>query len=179
MEKRSLLALPLTCLAILLPGPCAEARQKQTFRAGAHAQNINPKKYPVSVNGGMTDRQANAARAPLHARCLVLDDGKARLALCVIDACMVPREITDEAKRLIGCVVATEIYDVLKHRAPFDQRRFVAALHRLPTLPWEAQEVLRSPRCDMPKGSRFPWCRARKRREARGGAGECQGGAQG
>ena len=47
----------------------------------------------------------------------------------------------DEAKRLIGCVVATEIYDVLKHRAPFDQVRFVAALHRLPTLPWEAQEA--------------------------------------
>jgi hypothetical protein len=47
----------------------------------------------------------------------------------------------DEAKRLIGCVVTTEIYDVLKHRAPFDQVRFVAALHRLPTLPWEAQEA--------------------------------------
>jgi hypothetical protein len=47
----------------------------------------------------------------------------------------------DEAKRLIGCVVATEIYDVLKHRAPFDQGRFVAALHRLPTLPWEGQEA--------------------------------------
>jgi hypothetical protein len=47
----------------------------------------------------------------------------------------------DEAKRLIGCVVATEIYDVLKHRAPFDQVRFMAALHRLPTLPWEGQEA--------------------------------------
>src|SRR5262249_39071936 len=100
MEKRTLLALLLACLATLLPGPPAQARQKQTFRAGAHAQNITPKKSPVSVNGGMTDRQAKAARAPLHARCLVLDDGKARLAFCVIDACMVPREITDEAKRL-------------------------------------------------------------------------------
>ena len=48
---------------------------------------------------------------------------------------------TDEATRLIGCVVATEISDVLTHRAPFDQGRFVAALHRLPTLPWEAQEA--------------------------------------
>jgi hypothetical protein len=47
----------------------------------------------------------------------------------------------DEAKRLIGCVVATAISDVHTHRAPFEQGRFVAALHRLPTLPWEAQEA--------------------------------------
>ena len=50
-------------------------------------------------------------------------------------------ETTDEATRLIGCVVTTEISDVLTHRAPFDQGRFVAALHRLPTLPWEGQEA--------------------------------------
>src|SRR5262249_59432111 len=81
-------------------GPRAHARQKPAFRAGAHAQNINPKKYPVSVNGGMTDRQAKVAHDPLHARCLVLDDGRTKLALCVVDACMVPRAITDEAKRL-------------------------------------------------------------------------------
>lgn len=47
----------------------------------------------------------------------------------------------DEAKRLIGCVVVTEISDVLKHHQPFDQGRFVAALHRLPTLPWESEEA--------------------------------------
>jgi hypothetical protein len=47
----------------------------------------------------------------------------------------------DEAKRLIGGVVATESYDVLKHRALFDQVRFVVALHRLPALPWDAQEA--------------------------------------
>src|SRR5262245_29212705 len=100
MDRRCLLALPLACLAILLPIPSAQAAQKQTFRAGAHAQNINPKKYPISVNGGMTDRQAKGAHDPLHARCMVLDDGKTKLALCVVDSCMVPREITDEAKRL-------------------------------------------------------------------------------
>jgi hypothetical protein len=87
-------------LALVLPGVRAQARPDKVFRAGAHAQNINPTKYPVSVNGGMSDRTAKGANDPLHARCLVLDDGKTRLALCVIDACMVPREITDLAKRL-------------------------------------------------------------------------------
>jgi hypothetical protein len=101
MAKLALLALALAGLARFLPAPPAQALQKKVFRAGAHAQNINPKKYPVSVNGGMADRQAKGANDPLHARCLVLDDGKTKLALCVIDACMVPREITDEAKRLV------------------------------------------------------------------------------
>ncbi len=91
----------LTFLAILVMnvGP-ARAEDERVFRAGAFAQNINPKKYPVSVNGGMSDQKATRASDPLHARCLVLDDGKTKLALCVIDACMCPREITDEAKRL-------------------------------------------------------------------------------
>jgi hypothetical protein len=46
-----------------------------------------------------------------------------------------------EAKRLIACVVATEIYDILKHQEPCNQTRFVAALHRLPAMPWDAQEA--------------------------------------
>jgi hypothetical protein len=46
-----------------------------------------------------------------------------------------------EAKRLIGCVIATEIYDILKHQEPFNQVRFLAALQRLPAMPWDAQEA--------------------------------------
>jgi len=42
-----------------------------------------------------------------------------------------------EAKRLIACVVASEIYDVLKFKQPYNRERFVNALHRLPELPWE------------------------------------------
>ena len=43
----------------------------------------------------------------------------------------------EDARRLIGCVVATEIYDVLTRRRPFDDAAYVAALQRLPSLPWE------------------------------------------
>ena len=42
-----------------------------------------------------------------------------------------------EARRLIGCVVSSEIFDVLKQQLPFDHARFVKALNRLPKLPWE------------------------------------------
>ncbi|OIO33923.1 MAG: hypothetical protein COZ37_04630 [bacterium (Candidatus Ratteibacteria) CG_4_10_14_3_um_filter_41_18] len=42
-----------------------------------------------------------------------------------------------EARRLIGCVVSSEIFDVLKQQQPFDHDRFVKALNKLPKLPWE------------------------------------------
>jgi hypothetical protein len=72
---------------------------KKTFRAGAFAVDITPIQFPVSVNGGMTDRHATKAHDPLHARCLVLDDGSTKIAIVVCDSCMIPREILDEAKR--------------------------------------------------------------------------------
>lgn len=77
-----------------------QAQGKKIFRAGAHAQDITPQKFPISVNGGMSDRQARAAHDRLHARCLVLDDGKTRLAIVVCDSCMIPRELMDAAKKL-------------------------------------------------------------------------------
>jgi len=40
-----------------------------------------------------------------------------------------------EARRLIGCVVAAEIFDVLKERQPFNRERFVRALNNLPQMP--------------------------------------------
>ena len=70
------------------------------LRAGAYAQDITPQKFPISVNGGLQDRQALRAHDPLHARCLVLEDGKTALALVVVDSCMIPREILDKAKTL-------------------------------------------------------------------------------
>ncbi|MDI7259710.1 MAG: hypothetical protein QME90_07295 [Thermodesulfobacteriota bacterium] len=42
-----------------------------------------------------------------------------------------------EAKRLIGCVVAGEIFDVLKQQQPYNHERFIKALNQLPELPWE------------------------------------------
>jgi hypothetical protein len=42
-----------------------------------------------------------------------------------------------EARELIGVVVSSEIFELLKKKRPYDQKRFVAALERLPKLPWE------------------------------------------
>ena len=70
------------------------------LRAGAAVVDITPSKLPVLVNGGMRSRSADKVRAPVNARALVLDDGKERLAIVVVDTCMMPRPLLDEAKQL-------------------------------------------------------------------------------
>jgi hypothetical protein len=84
---------------LLVPARLPAEEAPKVFRAGAYAIDITPRKFPVSVNGGMQDRQATGAHDRLHARCLVLDDGTTRVALAVCDSCMIPRELLDEAKR--------------------------------------------------------------------------------
>ena len=69
------------------------------FRAGACAIDISPKKLPVIVSGSFFSRTANAVRDPLHARCLVLDDGTARVAIVVVDTLAMSREMLDEVKQ--------------------------------------------------------------------------------
>jgi hypothetical protein len=81
-------------LFVLLAPPAAAAE----LRAGAYAMDVTPEAFPISVNGGMADRQATRASDPLHARCLVLDDGTTKLAIVVVDSCMLPRELVDDAK---------------------------------------------------------------------------------
>ena len=43
----------------------------------------------------------------------------------------------DRARELIGCVVTTVIYDVLKNEQQYDRQKYVKALNKLPKLPWE------------------------------------------
>jgi len=99
--SRTLLLVAAVCLGVIgMPAPAADpvAAQAKVFRAGAFAMDVTPTKFPISVNGGMQDRQIASAHDPLHARCLVLDDGSVRIALVVVDSCMIPRELLDDAK---------------------------------------------------------------------------------
>jgi len=87
----------LSCGWSLVSYGAAEGRQ---LRVGAAASNISPW-LGLSINGGFGDHKATNIHDELHARCLVLDNGETRLGLVVVDCCMVPREIFDDAKRLI------------------------------------------------------------------------------
>ncbi len=85
--------------AVLLHSAVSVSAADAVFKAGAFAIDITPTKFPVSSNGNMSDRQVSGAHDPLHARCLVLDDGATKLAIVVCDSCMIPREIFDAARQ--------------------------------------------------------------------------------
>jgi hypothetical protein len=42
-----------------------------------------------------------------------------------------------DSKKLIGQCVAVELFDVLKHKSPFDKERYVANLKKLPKEPFD------------------------------------------
>src|ERR1051326_6035994 len=90
--------LGLALLGICLPAPLAFAAPERDFRAGSASVDITPRQFPVIVNAMFTERSANRAADPLHARSLLLDDGQTRLAITVVDSCMLPRDLIDEAK---------------------------------------------------------------------------------
>ena len=85
-------------LSSLYAGTCLSA--EPLLRAGAVAIDITPLKFPVIINGSMSERTADKVVDRLHARCLVLDDGTTTIAIVVVDSCMMPRKLLDQAKQL-------------------------------------------------------------------------------
>ncbi|NUN96343.1 MAG: hypothetical protein HUU16_09235 [Candidatus Omnitrophica bacterium] len=79
-------------------GWCQEP--ERAFRAGAAASNITPP-LGLSIAGNMHDSTGSHIHDELFARCLALDNGETRLAIVLVDSCMVPRDILDSAKNLI------------------------------------------------------------------------------
>ncbi len=70
------------------------------LRAGAAAADITPRLFPLNMPGGFSANPATNAHDALHARALVLDDGRTTLAMVVVDNLGLARETTDDAKAL-------------------------------------------------------------------------------
>jgi neutral ceramidase len=87
-------------LACIPTSSCLADGAQHVLQAGAYAIDITPTKFPVESAGNLAPRVAEFAHDPLHARCLVLDNGETTIALAICDSCMIPRKIFDEAKRL-------------------------------------------------------------------------------
>lgn len=88
------------CCAILASLTNSEFSHGQ-LSAGAAIGNITPVEMPVIVNGGFLERTAARVSDPLHARCLVLANGREKIALVVADSCMIPRDVCDRIKSLV------------------------------------------------------------------------------
>ncbi len=74
----------------------------RSLRAGAFAIDITPTKLPVPISGGILPRFTSNVTDPLHARCLVLDDGQGQIAIAIVDSLLLSREQADQAKELTG-----------------------------------------------------------------------------
>ena len=90
----------LSTLIVWLPSANAQSAAK-VFRAGAATSNITPP-LGSSINGGLIDRRATHVHDELHARCLVLDDGQSKLAIAVVDSCVIPTDVVDAAKKIVA-----------------------------------------------------------------------------
>lgn len=89
------------CAVLCLAGAVLGASVSQAeLRVGAAVTDITPDEFPVLVNGNMLSKQATEVKTPLHARAIVVDDGRERLAMVVVDSCMIPRTLCDQAKQL-------------------------------------------------------------------------------
>ena len=96
MKRIVLIALLLTPLLTL---HAADAPAPK-FRAGAATSNISPD-LGADIIGGFLPFPATHVHDELHARCLVLDDGRTKVALVVCDLLGLHRSVSLEARKLI------------------------------------------------------------------------------
>jgi neutral ceramidase len=96
----------IACLLVL--APCAgsqswgqDAATDRVFLAGAATSNITPP-LGEAIVGGWNPTPATNVHDELHARCLVLDDGRTRVAFAVCDSVGIKRETFDEVRALIA-----------------------------------------------------------------------------
>ena len=90
---------------------------------GAFAVDITPVTFPVIVNGSFEERTADRAVDRLFARAFVLADGATRVAIVVVDSCMLPRELLDDAKGRASALTGIPVEHLLisathTHSAP-------------------------------------------------------------
>lgn len=88
------------CLCWADAGSCARGAEP-SLRAGAATSNITPE-IGREIVGGFVPFPSTHIHDELHARCLVLDDGRTKLALVVCDLLGIHRAVSDEARRLIA-----------------------------------------------------------------------------
>lgn len=101
--RKSLYMKSAICLALILCAVLA-TNAHAGLRAGANVTDITPlpEQYPISTAGSMKATSLEGTEERIHCRTLMLGgDGDENLvSFTIVDSCLVPREITDSAKRM-------------------------------------------------------------------------------
>ena len=99
LTRRLVLKLNLALGALALATPLAA---RAGMQAGAGLADISPTVFPAPVNGSMSGRFADSIHDPMHARSLAVRDAQGReIIFCVVDACLIPRELCEAVKDLV------------------------------------------------------------------------------
>ena len=77
----------------------------------------------MQLVGSFSERLADKAHDPLHARAIVCDDGQTRLAIVIVDNCLIGRNYLDRAKALMKEARAAEGSPVARENAMAANRR--------------------------------------------------------
>ncbi len=106
------------------------AAKEKVFRAGAATANITPT-IGLATIGGWKPVPSTHIHDELHVRCLVLDNGQARLCIAICDNLGIPRDVLDEAKRRLSEKTGLPVDHILTaathtHSAPsaYGEERF-------------------------------------------------------
>lgn len=103
VKRHTLLGGVLCCLLALwlnLPAEDTPAHDPP-IKAGAFVQDITPPFESLVINGGFLERErGKMTPGSLKARCFVLQKDGVTIAIAVVDSCMIPREVCDQAKAL-------------------------------------------------------------------------------
>ena len=86
------------CVALLLLSDGLPAQT--TLQVGAAVVDVTPATLPVIVNGGMTARTTDQITTRLKARAIAVADASTTIVIVVVDSCMMPRPLLDDAKQL-------------------------------------------------------------------------------
>ena len=110
--------------ALLLPWAASAQVAEQQLRAGAYVQDVTGSFDSLLVSGGFTERRRGKMNpGDLKARCFVLQRGKVNIAIAIVDSCMIPRTVCNEAKKLASKATGIPIDRILiaathTHSAP-------------------------------------------------------------
>ena len=88
----------LSSIAVVLFSACAAQAADNVFQAGAARVDATPQHLPAIVNGSMLERLVEEVNDPLHVRAVVMDDVETKIAMVLVDSCMMPRDLLDKAK---------------------------------------------------------------------------------